>query len=76
MNKEQIINTITEALKSKLIGTTHSKNRTIVDVRVLINRRKLYNDIYHYTYDNEIDIEVLAMTKKGKTKTWIPYHIE
>jgi hypothetical protein len=73
MNKEQIINTITEALKSKLIGTTYSKNTTIVDVRVLINRRNLYNDISYY---DEIDIEVLAMTKKGKTKTWMPYHIE
>jgi hypothetical protein len=76
MNKEEIINTITEALKAKLIGTTHCKNRTIMDVRVLIDRRKLYNDIYHYTYYDEIDIEVLAMTKKGKTKTWMPYHIE
>jgi hypothetical protein len=67
MSKEEIINTITEALKAKLIGTTHCKNRTIIDVRV---------DICESLYYDEILINVLAATKKGKTKTWMQYHIE
>jgi hypothetical protein len=77
MNRNEIIEIFTEALKKKYVGTKHNNHREIVDVKVTIEEEYIdYGGESTYDYgDNgkcvdDIKIEVKTKFPKGKNCRW------
>lgn len=69
MNKSEIEEVLSIAIKKKLIGTKYD-NKEIIDTKVQINNIDWGGGTRH-----EIFIEVLVSSPKGRTKTWLNYPI-
>jgi len=74
MDKHELSNLFTEALKSKLLGTKYN-NRKICDVVVDICEGSWEQEGYGGGSYNDLTIRVQTLSPKGKNSRWDDYYL-